>query len=103
MTNCMTNSSVERRPSQVLSTKSPICRAKLTTRCDDRRAVAKFYTSRVFDSVPDSNAVVYFEHSRIFLQYSVKMRPCQQQAGSVRFDKTLTCDGRTHDDSIYLA
>jgi len=38
-----------------------LCRAKLTTYCDDRRSVAKFSKSKVYDKVPEENTVFFVD------------------------------------------
>jgi len=38
-----------------------LCQAKLTPRCDDRRAVAKFSRSRVRDEVPEGKVLIFLK------------------------------------------
>ena len=47
-----------------------LCRTKLTTRCDDESAEARFSKSRVKVKVPEGSTVI-FENTRISLLHSV--------------------------------
>jgi len=57
--NYVDNTSDDRQPVHHTERLSLMCRTKLTTRYDERRAVAKVSKSKVWDEVPEGSALIF--------------------------------------------